>query len=176
MLVININLYLIICVTNLCQCPILRNYCCHSNEYGEALRRGVSACACAKGRGQRHPRSGVRAKGDAGDLERTNMFEAFRDRKLEQEQAAQDVVDVQAPAKGEDPQRKTRHPKPEIAGSSPSSPQAVMQSSHDKLRQLMETQKSPRNSPGPHDDKAALEALHDDVKTFCRKFPVPGVS
>ena len=26
------------------------------------------------------------------------------------------------------------------------------------------------------DDKAALEALHDDVKTFCRKFPVPGVS
>ena len=26
------------------------------------------------------------------------------------------------------------------------------------------------------DDRAALEALHDDVKTFCRKFPVPGVS
>ncbi len=26
------------------------------------------------------------------------------------------------------------------------------------------------------DDKAALEALHEDVKTFCRKFPVPGVS
>jgi glycine hydroxymethyltransferase len=25
-------------------------------------------------------------------------------------------------------------------------------------------------------DRAALEALHDDVKTFCRKFPVPGVS
>ena len=26
------------------------------------------------------------------------------------------------------------------------------------------------------DDKAALEAQHEDVKTFCRKFPVPGVS
>ncbi|MFQ5759653.1 MAG: serine hydroxymethyltransferase [Acidiferrobacterales bacterium] len=26
------------------------------------------------------------------------------------------------------------------------------------------------------DDRAALEALHDDVKAFCRKFPVPGVS
>lgn len=95
------------------------------------------------------------AKGDAGDLELTNMFEAFRDRKLEQEQAAQDVVDVQAPAKGEDTQRKTRHPKPEIAGSSPSSPQAVMQSSQDKLRQLMETQKASRNSPGPQAEKNA---------------------
>jgi glycine hydroxymethyltransferase len=40
----------------------------------------------------------------------------------------------------------------------------------DQLADFMLSAVSKRN------DKAALEALHDDVKTFCRKFPVPGVS
>lgn len=25
-------------------------------------------------------------------------------------------------------------------------------------------------------DDAALKALHEEVKTFCRKFPVPGIA
>ncbi|MCH6581705.1 MAG: serine hydroxymethyltransferase, partial [Proteobacteria bacterium] len=40
----------------------------------------------------------------------------------------------------------------------------------DQLADFMLSAVSKRN------DKAALEALHDEVKTFCRKFPVPGVS
>ncbi len=95
------------------------------------------------------------AKGDAGDLELTNMFEVFRDRKLEQEQAAQDIVGVQAPAKGGDVQRKTPRLKPETAGSSPSSPQAVLQTSQEKLRELMETQKTSGASAGPQAEKIA---------------------
>jgi hypothetical protein len=67
------------------------------------------------------------------------MFEAFRDRKLEQGQAAEEVADVQVPARGEDVQRKIPRSKPEIAEPSPSSPEAVLQTSQEKLRQLMET-------------------------------------
>ena len=83
------------------------------------------------------------------------MFEVFRDRKLEQEQAAQDIVGVQAPAKGGDVQRKTPRLKPETAGSSPSSPQAVLQTSQEKLRELMETQKTSGTSAGPQAEKIA---------------------
>ena len=72
------------------------------------------------------------------------MFEAFRDRKLEQEQEARDLADIQVPARGGDVQRKTPRLKPETAGSSPSSPQAVLQTSQEKLRELMETRDSGR--------------------------------
>ncbi|MDH3671417.1 MAG: serine hydroxymethyltransferase [Gammaproteobacteria bacterium] len=47
---------------------------------------------------------------------------------------------------------------------------AMNEQEMDQLVDFMLSAVSKRN------DRAALEALHEDVKTFCKKFPVPGVS
>ena len=32
-----------------------------------------------------------------------------------------------------------------------------------------------RRAVASRDDESALDALHEDVKTFCRKYPGPGI-
>ena len=101
------------------------------------------------------------SKDGKGILERARMFEALRDQKLGQGQAAHDVAETQVPAV-EDVPPKTGRPKPESVESSSSSPQAVLQSSQAKLRQLMETQKAPGASTGAPAKKNVAAA--DDQK------------